>query len=52
MADPKTTEERETPKPKPSRRSEPTRALGEADDVRLYLEAAAREPLLTKEEEV
>src|SRR6266545_8288323 len=38
--------------PKPSRRSEPTRALGEADDVRLYLEAAAREPLLTKEEEV
>jgi RNA polymerase primary sigma factor len=37
---------------KPSRRSEPTRALGEADDVRLYLEAAAREPLLTKEEEV
>ncbi|HXF57389.1 MAG TPA: sigma-70 family RNA polymerase sigma factor [Actinomycetota bacterium] len=40
------------PEPKPSRRSEPTRALGEADDVRLYLEAAAREPLLTKEEEV
>src|SRR5881628_3921367 len=40
------------PQPKPSRRSEPTRALGEADDVRLYLEAAAREPLLTKEEEV
>src|ERR671925_1490355 len=38
--------------PKPSKRSEPTRALGEADDVRLYLEAAAREPLLTKEEEV
>jgi RNA polymerase primary sigma factor len=37
---------------KPTRRSEPTRALGEADDVRLYLEAAAREPLLTKEEEV
>src|SRR5881628_2113841 len=37
---------------KPNRRSEPTRALGEADDVRLYLEAAAREPLLTKEEEV
>ena len=30
------------PEPKPSRRSEPTRALGEADDVRLYLEAAAR----------
>jgi len=26
--------------------------MGEADDVRLYLEAAAREPLLTKEEEV
>jgi RNA polymerase primary sigma factor len=40
------------PEPKPSRKSEPTRALGEADDVRLYLEAAAREPLLTKEEEV
>jgi RNA polymerase primary sigma factor len=40
------------PEPKPTRRSEPTRALGEADDVRLYLEAAAREPLLTKEEEV
>src|SRR5438552_2558830 len=40
------------PQPKPTRRSEPTRALGEADDVRLYLEAAAREPLLTKEEEV
>jgi RNA polymerase primary sigma factor len=40
------------PKPKASRKSEPTRALGEADDVRLYLEAAAREPLLTKEEEV
>src|SRR5881628_4248935 len=40
------------PEPKPNRRSEPTRALGEADDVRLYLEAAAREPLLTKEEEV
>jgi RNA polymerase primary sigma factor len=40
------------PEPKPSRRSEPTRALGEADDVRLYLEAAAREPLLTKDEEV
>src|SRR6266540_1332350 len=39
------------PEPKPTRRSEPTRALGEADDVRLYLEAAAREPLLTKEEE-
>src|SRR2546425_8116978 len=38
--------------PRPTRRSEPTRALGEADDVRLYLEAAAREPLLTKEEEV
>src|SRR5881628_544246 len=37
---------------KPTRRSEPTRALSEADDVRLYLEAAAREPLLTKEEEV
>src|SRR5437588_12342934 len=40
------------PERKPTRRSEPTRALGEADDVRLYLEAAAREPLLTKEEEV
>src|SRR6187551_645933 len=40
------------PEPKPTRRSEPTRAMGEADDVRLYLEAAAREPLLTKEEEV
>src|SRR2546426_1635611 len=40
------------PQPKPTRKSEPTRALGEADDVRLYLEAAAREPLLTKEEEV
>jgi RNA polymerase primary sigma factor len=40
------------PKPKATRKSEPTRALGEADDVRLYLEAAAREPLLTKEEEV
>jgi RNA polymerase primary sigma factor len=40
------------PNPKPTRRSEPTRAMGEADDVRLYLEAAAREPLLTKEEEV
>ena len=26
--------------------------MGEADDVRLYLEAAAREPLLTKEDEV
>src|SRR3989441_11971765 len=40
------------PQPKRTRKSEPTRALGEADDVRLYLEAAAREPLLTKEEEV
>ena len=40
------------PEPKPTRKSEPTRALSEADDVRLYLEAAAREPLLTKEEEV
>src|SRR5438132_11677552 len=40
------------PQPKPTRKSEPARALGEADDVRLYLEAAAREPLLTKEEEV
>ncbi len=40
------------PEPKPARRSEPTRALGEADDGRLYLEAAASEPLLTKEEEV
>ena len=45
MADPE-------PKPRASRRSEPTRALSEADDVRLYLEAAAREPLLSKEEEV
>src|ERR671931_1089027 len=52
MADAEQTEEQEEPKPKPTRRSEPTRALGEADDVRLYLEAAAREPLLTKEEEV
>ena len=52
MADPEPTEEREEQKPKQTRRSEPTRALGEADDVRLYLEAAAREPLLTKEEEV
>src|SRR3989441_13151340 len=40
------------PQPKRTRKSEPTRALGEGDDVRLYLEAAAREPLLTKEEEV
>src|SRR5215203_201558 len=33
---------------------EPARPLGtdDADDLRLYLEAAAREPLLTKEEEV
>ncbi|MGH2678997.1 MAG: sigma-70 factor domain-containing protein [Actinomycetota bacterium] len=33
---------------------EPVRPLGtdEVDDLRLYLEAAAREPLLTKEEEV
>src|SRR5437879_13743505 len=38
--------------PRPTRRPEPTRALSEADDVRLYLEAAAREPLLSKEEEV
>jgi RNA polymerase primary sigma factor len=54
MADPEPeVQKEEAPKPaKPSRRSEPTRALGEADDVRLYLEAAAREPLLTKEEEV
>ncbi|HJP66652.1 MAG TPA: sigma-70 family RNA polymerase sigma factor [Actinomycetota bacterium] len=55
MADPEpeVQKKEEEPKPaKPSRRSEPTRALGEADDVRLYLEAAAREPLLTKEEEV
>src|SRR2546427_8880135 len=52
MADPEPTEEREEQKPKQTRRSGPTRALGEADDVRLYLEAAAREPLLTKEEEV
>src|SRR5437762_4647580 len=58
MADPEP-EHEEAVEPKveraparPSRRSEPTRALGEADDVRLYLEAAAREPLLTKEEEV
>src|SRR2546430_4772466 len=43
---------RADPQPKPTRKSDPTRALGEADDVRLYLEAAAREPLLTKEEEV
>ena len=49
MADPKPKEEEPQ---KRGRRSEPTRALGEADDVRLYLEAAAREPLLTKEEEV
>src|SRR5437764_1858648 len=55
MADPepKLEQPQKEDKPaKPSRRSEPTRALGEADDVRLYLEAAAREPLLTKEEEV
>ena len=57
MADPDPTDEEleapvAQPKPRTSRRSEPTRALGEADDVRLYLEAAAREPLLTKEEEV
>src|SRR6266516_1467755 len=34
--------------------AEPARSLGtyDADDLRLYLEAAAREPLLTKEEEV
>jgi len=34
--------------------AEPARPLGtdDADDLRLYLEAAAREPLLTKEEEV
>ena len=34
--------------------AEPARPLGtdDADDQRLYLEAAAREPLLTKEEEV
>src|SRR4030067_523617 len=33
---------------------EPARQLGtdDADDLRLYLEAAAREPLLTEEEEV
>ncbi|HCO03707.1 MAG TPA: hypothetical protein DIT48_10180, partial [Actinobacteria bacterium] len=49
MADPAPQEEKVA---KPTRKSEPTRALGEADDVRLYLEAAAREPLLTKEEEV
>src|SRR3989449_6614249 len=40
------------PQPKPTRKPDPTRSLSEADDVRLYLEAAAREPLLTKEEEV
>src|SRR5512141_1874676 len=36
------------------RMPEPARPLGtdDADDLRLYLEAAAREPLLTKEEEV
>ena len=34
--------------------AEPARPLGidDADDLRLYLEAAAREPLLTKEQEV
>ncbi len=34
--------------------ADPARPLGtdDADDLRLYLEAAAREPLLTKEEEV
>jgi RNA polymerase primary sigma factor len=34
--------------------AEPARPLGtdDADDLRLYLEAAAREPLLTKEEEI
>src|SRR6266516_5365261 len=55
MADPepKLEQPQKDEKPaKPSRRSEPTRALGEADDVRLYLEAAARKPFLTKEEEV
>jgi RNA polymerase primary sigma factor len=56
MADPQPVKDKATePQPapaRPSRRSEPTRALGEADDVRLYLEAAAREPLLTKEDEV
>jgi RNA polymerase primary sigma factor len=33
---------------------EPARSLGtdDADDLRLYLEAAAREPLLTKEQEI
>src|SRR5205807_3773378 len=33
---------------------EPARPLGtdDADDLRLYLEAAAREPLLTKQEEI
>src|SRR5918912_7698 len=55
MADPEPQiEQEEAPVPaqKPTRRSEPTRTLGEADDVRLYLEAAARRPLLTKEGEV
>jgi RNA polymerase primary sigma factor len=52
MANPETKLEQEPKPARPTRRSEPTRALGEADDVRLYLEAAAREPLLTKEEEV
>src|SRR5438552_2959713 len=34
--------------------AEPARPLGtdDADDLRLYLEAAAREPLLTKEQEI
>ena len=34
--------------------AEPARSLGtdDADDLRLYLEAAAREPLLTKQEEI
>src|SRR5437879_7125867 len=34
--------------------AEPARSLGtdDADDLRLYLEAAAREPLLTKEQEI
>src|SRR5205809_3087920 len=34
--------------------AEPARPLGtdDADDIRLYLESAAREPLLTKEEEI
>ncbi len=37
-------------RPRPIRRSQPDRVLG--DGFRIYLEAARREPLLTKEEEV